>query len=75
MCTIDSARALEERALSIRIKVLGPDHPDVAQSLRALANLRDEEGDYEAAKLLYRRALDLHSALRGRHLLIAEHTF
>ncbi len=46
-------------ALAIREKALGPDHPDVANSLYNLAWLLLENGDYAEAKTLFSRALQI----------------
>lgn len=48
---------LAERALAIREKVLGPEHPYVAELLNNLAELHREQGDYGRATPLYQRAL------------------
>jgi tetratricopeptide (TPR) repeat protein len=55
----DYARAepLFRRALAIRGKALGPDHPGTATSLNNLALLLKAKGDYAGAELLVRRAL------------------
>ena len=45
------------RALAIREKALGPDHPDTATSLNNLALLLKSKGDYAGAEPLCRRAL------------------
>ena len=51
------AEPLHKRALAIREKALGPDHPDVPQSLNSLAALyRATERDTEAAMLEQRAA-------------------
>jgi len=42
------ARALHERALAIREKTLGPEHPDTAESLNNLALLLQAQGDLAA---------------------------
>jgi Tetratricopeptide repeat len=42
------ARPLYERALAIREKVLGPEHPDTATSLNNLALLHQAPGDVAA---------------------------
>ncbi len=52
-----AARPLYERALAIRERTLGPDHPDTAASLNNLAYLVQQQGDYAAARPLYERAL------------------
>lgn len=43
----------------MRERVLGPDHPDCAQSLNNLAALCNEMKQYDKAEELYERALDI----------------
>src|SRR5262245_22111590 len=50
-----SSRQLGERALGIRERALGPNHPDVATSLSTLAILLSVNGDYAAARPLFER--------------------
>ena len=61
---LDSARArlLMERALAIREKVLGPEHPDTAASLSGIAVL---EGDRGRARPLIERALAICEKVLG----------
>ena len=47
-----AARPLYERALAIREKVLGPEHPDTANSLNNLALLLKDQGELAAARPL-----------------------
>ena len=56
---------LYERALAIREKALGPDHPDVAKSLNNLALLYRAQGAYERAGPLYERALAIREKALG----------
>src|SRR5262249_18473979 len=51
------AEPLCKRALDIREKALGPEHPDTANSLNNLAALYYSQGRYAEAEPLYRRAL------------------
>jgi class 3 adenylate cyclase/tetratricopeptide (TPR) repeat protein len=51
------ARPLYERALAIREKVFGSEHPDTATSLNILARLLREQGDLAGARPLMERAL------------------
>ena len=44
------AEPLFKRSLAIREKTLGPDHPDVGNSLNALAALYYEQGKYSEAE-------------------------
>jgi len=53
----DEALPYIERALEIRERTLGPDHPDVSQAINALAALHYFKGEYSKAEPLYRRAL------------------
>ena len=52
---------LYRRALAIAEKALGPDHPDVAQSLNNLAELYHDQANYAEAEPLHRRALAINS--------------
>ena len=53
-----------ERSLAIREKVLGPDHPNVAQSLNNLAGLYRDQGNSAAAEPLYQRAREIEAKQR-----------
>ena len=53
------AEPLYQRALKIREKALGPEHPETAASLNNLAQLYREMGDYAKAEPLYQRALKI----------------
>jgi hypothetical protein len=44
-----------ERALTIREKVVGPEHPDTANNIADLANLLPDQSDLAAARLLLAR--------------------
>jgi tetratricopeptide (TPR) repeat protein len=60
-----AALPLAERALAIREKVLGLEHPDVALSLNNLAELYQEMGNYQKAEPLYQRSLAIREKLLG----------
>jgi len=47
----DKAKPLYEKALAIREKVFGQEHPDVATSFNNLAELYKNQGNYDKAKL------------------------
>jgi serine/threonine-protein kinase len=69
----DQAEPLVTGALEIRERMLGRDHLQVAESLIALASLRQLQGRYQESKDLFRRSLDIRSrALRAEDPLIAE---
>ena len=59
------ARPLYERALAIREKLLGPDHPQTAETLNNLALLLRDEGDHAAARPLLERALAINESTFG----------
>ena len=67
------AQTLNERALAIREKALGPDGADVAKSLNDLAALLSDTGRYAEAQPLFERALAIRKkALGPEHLDVAE---
>ena len=53
------------RALAIREKALGPDHPDVAVSLNNLAELYRAQGRYAEGEPLHKRALTIREKALG----------
>lgn len=61
----EEARPLAERLLAIREQALGPDHPDVAESLGILAVLYRSLGEYAKAEPLLRRALAMTEKRQG----------
>jgi tetratricopeptide (TPR) repeat protein len=63
--TFSVARTLKERALAIREKVLGPEHPDTATSLNNLALVIKDQGDLTGARPLYERALAIREKVLG----------
>ncbi len=68
----ETAKLLYERSLSIREKVYGKEHHDVANSLNNLAELYRTQGDYKAAKPLYERSLSIVKKVYGKeHPLVA----
>ena len=54
-----------KRSLAIREKALGPEHPDVAQSLNNLAELYRAQGKYAEAEPLYKRSLAIREKTLG----------
>jgi tetratricopeptide (TPR) repeat protein len=52
------AGPLFRRALEVRERVLGPEHPDTLTSVNNLAGLLESKGDCAGAEPLYRRALE-----------------
>ena len=59
------AEPLYRRALEIHVKALGPDHPDVGQSLNNLAALYYDQGWYAEAEPLSKRSLAIHERALG----------
>jgi tetratricopeptide (TPR) repeat protein len=67
------AEQLYRRALAIREREQGPNHPDVAVILNNLAGLEAAQGNYDAAQPLLERALTIRqTALGNEHGLTAQ---
>jgi CHAT domain-containing protein len=63
---------LAERAVAIKERALGPDHPEVATSLMNVAVVRARAGDPAGAKQILERALAIREASLGPdHPLVA----
>ena len=62
-----AALPFSQRALAIREKALGPDHPDTARSLNNLGYLLQAMGDLPAARPFYERALAIREKALGPH--------
>src|SRR5262245_241521 len=66
------AEPLIQRALAIKEKALGPEHPSVAATLNHLAELYQEQSKYEEARPLYNRSLAINEkALGAEHPSVA----
>jgi tetratricopeptide (TPR) repeat protein len=61
----DEALAQHRRALAIREKLLGPEHPYVAKSLNNIANALYGQGKYDEALAQHRRALAIREKALG----------
>jgi tetratricopeptide (TPR) repeat protein len=59
------ARQLYQRALTIRERVLGLEHPDTAASLNNLVGLLQDQGDLAGARRLCERALAIREKVLG----------
>jgi tetratricopeptide (TPR) repeat protein len=59
------AKALHQRALSIREAEFGPDHPDTAHSLDNLAAVLVDQGDLDDARALFERAFSIRETRLG----------
>jgi len=65
---MDQAEDLYRRALAMKEKLLGPEHPDVAVTLNNLATVCRSQDRLEEAKGLYRRCLSIFKkALDPKH--------
>ena len=68
----DRAVVVAKKALEVAEKNVGPNHPDVAQSLNNLAELYRIQGQYAEAEPLYKRALAIdEKALGPNHSVVA----
>jgi CHAT domain-containing protein len=54
-----------ERALEIRDRVLGPDHPKVLANINSLAIVHSYRGEYSKAETLFKRALAIREKSLG----------
>lgn len=59
------AEPLCKRALEIREKCLGPNHPDVAKQLNNLALLCQNQGKYDDVEMYYKRAIEIYAKSLG----------
>jgi len=59
------AKRLYEQVCEIREQALGPEHPDLAQSLVELASAHYTTSDYDEAKALFGRALEIREQTLG----------
>ncbi|MEG4114145.1 MULTISPECIES: CHAT domain-containing tetratricopeptide repeat protein, partial [unclassified Microcoleus] len=59
------AEPLYQRSLTIREKLFGSEHPDVAASLNNLAEMYRQMGNYAQAEPLYQRSLTIREKLFG----------
>jgi CHAT domain-containing protein len=59
------AQPLAERALEIRERTLGPEHPDVALTINLLSILHSQKGEYAKAEPLIQRAIEIRVKALG----------
>lgn len=68
-----AAKELHEKALAIRQRKLGTDHPEVARSLANLAAVHEDLGDLAGARALDEQALSIRQRILGpEHPEVAE---
>ncbi len=66
---LDAAADQLQRALSLRERLLGADHPDVAELLDTLSTIENQRGHYEQALALGRRAQAIQERVHGARSL------
>jgi len=59
------AQSLDQRALEIRRRVLGPEHPDTLRSMNSLAGDLSDEGHYAEAEKVDRETLGIRRRVLG----------
>src|SRR5262249_29428081 len=59
------AEQIAARAIALKEKILGADHPQVAVSLRLTGELFNVKADYERARPLFERAVAIHEKTAG----------
>ena len=65
----EEALAMYEKALSISLKKLGDDHPDVATTYNNMANSIQDQGKYDEALAMYEKALSINGKLYARTIV------
>ncbi len=65
MAEYEKARGLCRKALAIRERVLGEEHPDTAASYNNLAGVYASQGEYGKAEVLYKKALAIRERVLG----------
>jgi len=65
------AEVVYERTLALRRRLLPARHPDIAQALRGLGQVRVERGDYAGAATLFEEMIEIDRAVLGRHPRLA----
>ncbi len=63
----EEAQTFLERALAMRRRLLGENHPDVATSMNGLAIVLFDRGAYDEAEQLYRETLAMRRRLLGEN--------
>lgn len=69
-----SEEAIHEAELRRREAILGPNRPEVAESLSNLAILYNQRGDFDRAQPLYERALRIYELEYGPDSTEVAHT-
>jgi tetratricopeptide (TPR) repeat protein/tRNA A-37 threonylcarbamoyl transferase component Bud32 len=69
----DGAFSDLELALSLKRKVLAPDHPDIARSLLAIAVVQNERGEHDAALVAADKAVEIYRNAYGKESPLVAH--
>lgn len=70
----EQAKQWYQRAIDIRARALGAEHPDVAHLLNSLALLHHKQGNHEQAEQLYQQALHIQEQALGQEHLAVTHS-
>jgi non-specific serine/threonine protein kinase/serine/threonine-protein kinase len=60
------AQVLQQKAVEIRQRVLGPESPETLKAMSALARILERQGRYAEAETLQRQTLDVQRRVLGR---------
>ncbi|HTA20686.1 MAG TPA: serine/threonine-protein kinase [Polyangia bacterium] len=63
---LEDARAAFSEAVALKVRALGPEHPDVARSTDALGQVLEDMGEHEAALAQSQRALTIGENASGK---------
>lgn len=66
------AERLFREVLDLRLQTLGPEHPDIAESLAALAQFYQGTSDFEQSQVLYEKALRMLRGLEPGNRAVAQ---
>ena len=69
----NNPEALFQKALEIRISILGENHPDVANTLNSLAVILVSKGEYSKAEEYYIKAKEIYDTYLGKDNLEGVH--
>ena len=70
---LENALLQFQRALEIRTRVFGSEHPDVAKSRHGIGNVLSSMGKHEEALVQYQKALEVFLTVYGQeHPLVAD---
>ena len=67
----DAERLLRE-VLDLRLQILGPEHPDIAESLMTLAQFYQGRSEFDQSQVLFEKALGMFRGLDPRNRAVAQ---